>query len=192
MNCGFGEAYALVRQINACLRQGASLANLEQLGALHEREWQQRMGLQVSHGQRAGAPRGSLSSVDASRQRCPHRAADTCAPTGSTRPRAPLSATRCRRAPSLGTTRAPYLDMNSQSLRVRDVMTKDVTTIGRNETLLVADDISDWGVFGTLPSSTKTAPWRESSANATCSIAGYYGRSAMERTPSNKPCNCWS
>ena len=41
--------------------------------------------------------------------------------------------------------------MNTNSLRVRDVMTKDVTTIGRNENLVVADDIMRLGRIRHLP-----------------------------------------
>ncbi|MEP7051866.1 MAG: CBS domain-containing protein [Pseudomonadota bacterium] len=41
--------------------------------------------------------------------------------------------------------------MNTKTLRVRDVMTKDVVTLGRNEKLSVADDVMRLGRIRHLP-----------------------------------------
>ena len=41
--------------------------------------------------------------------------------------------------------------MNAKNLLVRDVMTKDVATLGRNEKLTVADDVMRLGRIRHLP-----------------------------------------
>jgi len=47
--------------------------------------------------------------------------------------------------------RALPVGMNAKELQVRDVMTKDVVTLGRNERLAVADDVMRLGRIRHLP-----------------------------------------
>ncbi|MEI9949108.1 MAG: NAD(P)/FAD-dependent oxidoreductase [Pseudomonadota bacterium] len=56
MNIGLSEANDLVEHMAACILAGRSLATLEQLATVREREWQQLLGFNVRFDLAAGAP----------------------------------------------------------------------------------------------------------------------------------------
>jgi 2-polyprenyl-6-methoxyphenol hydroxylase-like FAD-dependent oxidoreductase len=56
MNGGLSEASDLVEHMAACLLEGKSLANLEQLAATREREWHKLLGFNVQFDAAASAP----------------------------------------------------------------------------------------------------------------------------------------